>query len=396
MKSLKNNYSITELLQTSALFVFFFSIFYYITLFLSNSDMPEHIYFAEAMSKGAMNYAGNFILYGLMNILSFCLSSIFFLVKVDYRAVGLCLLLATAVTYKFRWTYKHLPEYTTPWNKFLLALSLIFVVAIPIPSFFITNYWYIGNFTPNVWHNSTIIFLFPFAIILFLTSIKQIEEFSNRRNLWLILLVFLNVFIKPSYFFVWVIIYPFFLLIEYRLTSRFFKGLIPVAAGIVFLAIAYIWIYYFNNDVGEASSVIINPFKGYLIYSPLSLLPCALIFSLLFPVSYFAFNLKRLYQNKVFLFAYTALFIAIVIFLLFLEDGRRMWHLNFYWQIIICTWLCFYITLNDWLENKKQLMQSKNNRKKIVTLYVPMAIYAVHVIIGIAYLGRYLYTNCYF
>jgi hypothetical protein len=395
MKIFKNNYSRKAVWQISGLFVFFFFLFMYIAFRLS-SDLPIHARFAREISEGVRNYPGNFILYGLMNILSFCLSKILFFAKIHYRSIGLCLLLAMAVTYKFRWACKHLQVCSADWKRFLMALSLLLVVAIPIPSIFITKYWYLGNFTPNIWHNSTTIFLFPFAIVLFSMSIKQLEIFDNRRNLWMLLLIFLNVFIKPSYFFVWVCIYPIFLLAEYRFTSKFFKGMFPVIAGVVFLVICYIWIYYFNNIVAENSSVIIKPFWGYGYFAPLSMLPWALLFSLLFPIVYLALNFKRLYKNKVFLFVYASLVVAIVIFLLFLETGIRMGNGNFYWQIVICTWLCFFISISDWLKHKKELMQTNNLKKKIVFVYFPAVIYAIHVIVGILYLVRYAHIGHYF
>ncbi|MDR2207307.1 MAG: hypothetical protein LBE36_14245 [Flavobacteriaceae bacterium] len=393
----KNNlikrYSKKDALQTSIVLIVLFSVYCYLTAF-ARSDMPAHADFAIKMSQGKITI-GNFILYGLINTLSFCFSFLPSLMSpLVIAKISLVFLLALATTYRFRWTYNHL-ECSVQWQRFLLALSLIFVVAIPIPSIFVTRYLYLGNFTPNVWHNSTTIFLFPFAIMLFTISMKQLEGYNSRRNLWLLLFVFLNIFIKPSYFFVWVCVYPLFLFVKYRLSLKFLKGLIPVVIGMIFLFVEYLWIYYFGGGAGRESSVIIKPFHAYTFYASLGMMPLALLFSLLFPILYFILNLKRLYKNSVFLFVYVSLFVAIAIFMLFMETGVREKNLNFYWQIVICTWLCFYISLSDWLKNREQLVQSRNSKVKFLSIYLPIIIYAVHVIAGIAYLGKYIFMGSY-
>ena len=383
-----------EILLMSFLFVAFFFIYAYLTFFAS-SDKSIHALFARKMQEGAMTYPGNFIFYGLTNILSFCLS-IFNIGTPSLSRLSVSILLALATTYKFHWVYRNIFQKDFgEWSRFLLALSLIFVVAIPIPSVFVTGNWYLGNFTPNIWHNSTTIFLFPFALMLFTASIKQIEAFSNRVNWWILLLVFLNIFIKPSYFFVWICVYPLFLLAKYRLTANFLKGLIPAIIGFLLLVVQYFYIFHFSNTyddilgtvVYEESSVVIKPFLAYSILAPISMLPLALLFSMLFPLLYLFLNFKRLMKNTTFLFVYVSIFVAFAIYLLFIETGIRQYHGNFYWQIVVCVWLCFFISLSDLLKNKKQLG---------IKLYLSIAIYMVHVIAGIAYLGRYIFTGNYF
>jgi len=387
-------FSKKEVIQISFLFILLFFAYSYLT-FLAKGDMSDHACFAREALEGKMNYFGNFILYILINFFSFCLSIFSSLLSLPtISKISLSFLLAAATTYKFCWTYKNIPQYSGEWKRFLIALSMIFIVAIPIPTIFVTGCWYIGNFTPNVWHNSTTIFLFPFAIVLFAMSIKQLENFSNRRNLWLLLLVFLNIFVKPSYFFVWVCVYSLFLLIKYGLSSKFFKGLIPVIVGIVFLFIQYIWIYYFFPPTNDEASIIIKPFQSYIFYTPLYILPWALISSLLFPILYFVLNFKRLYKNSTFLFVFASFFVALIIFILLGETGPREKDLNFYWQIVPTAWLCFYISLVDYLKNKRQLKQNDSLKIKINN-YLPAVVFAIHIITGVAYLGMYILTKNY-
>jgi len=380
--------------QVFLIFICLFFIYIFIIIHTSDNsnDMKGHAFFAKEMSEGKILYAGNFILYGLINIFSFCLSSIFslFISSNAIYKLSLCILLAMATTYKFCLIYNHI-ECGVKKKCFIAALSLLFVAAIPIPSLFTTGYWYLGNYMPNVWHNSTTILLFPFAIILFDISIKQIEEYSRRRNIYILIFIFLNIFIKPSYFFVWVCIYPLFVICRYGLTKKFLSYMIPVIVGIVLLFIQYYYIYFITDD---SSGVIIKPFKVYANFASLKMMPFNFLFSLLYPILYFVLNFKRLCKNTVFLFAQSGLFVSIVIFMLFSETGRRESHGNFGWQIIICTWLCFYITLSDWLKMKKIHRYHYHHRSQII-LKISLVLYIFHVIFGILYLLRYMIKGTY-
>jgi hypothetical protein len=386
-------YSGKEILSMFLLFFSLFGIYTYLTFF-TLGDMKVHALFAKLMSEGSMPYPGNFIFYGLANIVSFVLalitSVIIVLKNITIAKISVSFLMACATVYKFYWTYKDMA--TACESKKLrwgISLSLLLIVAIPLPSLFVTGNWFLGNFMSNTWHNSTTVFLFPFAILLFAASIKQLISFNNRLNLWLLLFVCLNIFIKPSYFFVWICVYPIFLLIKYGISSTFWKGLIPAIIGSLLLLFQYILIYHSAHGFGEESSIIVKPFSGYTLFSPLHILPLSLLFSMLFPITYLIVNVKRIYNNNVFLFTYATFFMSIVIYLLLMETGLRATHGNFYWQIVICSWFCFYISLKDWWKNYRKTKKST----WITTMLV--IIYCGHILCGLTYLFRYLILETY-
>jgi len=49
----------------------------------------------------------------------------------------------------------------------MVSFTLLFVFSLPSVQVFTNKFYYLGQFTPNVWHNSTTIFLMPFALLLF-------------------------------------------------------------------------------------------------------------------------------------------------------------------------------------------------------------------------------------
>ncbi|OQX97833.1 MAG: hypothetical protein B6I24_07425 [Bacteroidetes bacterium 4572_128] len=75
---------------------------------------------------------------------------------------------------------------------------------------------------------------------MFWISYKQLLEHKNKRIYIISLLIALNIFSKPSFFLVFVVIYPLFLLYKYKLSKTFFLNLIPIVFGALLLSVEYI------------------------------------------------------------------------------------------------------------------------------------------------------------
>jgi len=356
------------------------------------NDMREHAAFAREMLTGIRPTAGNFLFYWLVNIFSF------FSTNIRLSEISLCFLLAFATTYRYYLTQKKItdviyhnqPNYKNYWISVLAAFSLLFVFAIPIPSYTLDEFLYIGNFVPNVWHNSTVLFVFPFALLLFEQSYKQLTHFNTKRNVLIILLIFLNVFIKPSYFFVFVCVYPLFLLIKYKLKKEFWQGIIPVVLGLFFLVFEF-WTIYLTKDpfIIEKSSVIFQPFYSSPLFPDLWPMPIAFFFSLFFPILYTLFNLSKVKNSQLFWFSTLSFIVSVFIYLFIAETGPRATHGNFYWQIVICTWISFFVALLALLKDFK--IEGKTLKNKFL-----MSTYFLQFLMGIFYFVRLVLTGNYY
>ena len=278
------------------LFLLLFAVFYLLLKVIpaDYNDMHDHAAFARDMCIGKIPYTGNFLVYLLVNVFSF------FTAGVKATELSLCGLLAFAGTYRYYLVFDKIsteliadspPKTNQPLNPLtnrlsaqVASLAMLFVFVIPIPGYFTDDrYMYIGSFTPNVWHNSTILFLFPFAMLLFEQSWKQLQTFNIKRNGWILLLITLNLFIKPSFFFVFICVYPLMLLYKYKFGKMFWLSLIPVFLGGVLLIFQYIIIYKINTQViKDTSSVIFMPFwKNPELKEDMINIPISMIFSLL-------------------------------------------------------------------------------------------------------------------
>ena len=357
------------------------------------NDMHDHAAFARQMCTGAIPYTGNFLVYLLVNIFSF------FTAGVTSTELSLCGLLAIAGVYRIYLSQVKIAEglkndrhyHQNYWIPTMLAVSMFFVFAIPIPGYFNDDhYMYIGNYVPNVWHNSTILFLFPFALLLFELSYKQLKAFNARRNIWIFLLVLLNLFIKPSYFFVFICVYPILLLFTYRLKKQFWLSIIPLIVGFCFLMLEY-WIIYKTgiHSNKEASSVIFLPFYRNPEFADLGLIPLTMAFSLFFPFLYTLFNLPKLLKSTLFWYTFFSFIVSVLIFFFISESGPRASHGNFYWQIVICAWLCFFVALLSLLNDFKISGKTIKNMTLI-------SVFSIHVLIGIIYFVKILVTGSYY
>jgi len=356
------------------------------------NDMHDHAAFARKMCTGEIPYTGNFLVYLLVNIFSF------FTAKVTPTELSLCGLLALAGVYRFSLTQHKITEVvkeinfqSSRWFTVLLSISMLFVFAIPIPGYLSDDhFFYIGNYVPNVWHNSTILFLFPFALLLFEQSFKQLEKYTFKRNIGIFFLIVLNLVIKPSYFFVFICVYPVLLLFKYKFKKEFWLSIIPLIVGFCFMILEY-WIIYKTGTPAnkEASSVIFLPFYRNPEFAELSWIPVTMAFSLLFPLLYSIINLPKMLKSTLFWYTFLSFVVSVLIFLFISESGPRASHGNFYWQIVICAWLCFFVAL---LSLVKDFYRSGKSFKNILLA----SVFSIHVIVGILYFVHILITGSYY
>ena len=394
------------------LFLFLFAAFYGLLKVIpaDYNDLHDHAAFARDMCNGKIPYTGNFLVYLLVNIFSF------FTAGVSATELSLCGLLAFAGTYRYYLTlqtinrilnsdstshqainnsgFHNLPPCTSrnPWERILAALAMLFVFVIPVPGYFLGDYYmYIGTYTPNVWHNSTILFLFPFALLLFDLSYRQLQCFDAKRNVWILVLIALNLFIKPSFFFVFICVYPLFLLHKFKFRREFWLSIIPLVVGFCLLIAEYIIIYKTTSPAQkDSSSVVFMPFyRNPELMEDMINIPVSLVFSLFFPLIYTILNFRKLIQNQLFWYTLLSFIASVSIFFFISESGPRASHGNFYWQIVIATWLCFFVSLVALLKDFKLEGRSPKNS-------VLLSLFAIHTVLGLIYFVRILVTGSYY
>ncbi|HOU68995.1 MAG TPA: hypothetical protein PKW49_10560 [Paludibacteraceae bacterium] len=358
---------------------------------MCKSDLPAHVHIAQEKLSDGDYWNGNFLMYTLLNLFSG------FSGEENLMRGILCVMLAAATTFKYVITKRVFLCFSNSRTATFMALSMLFVFVIPIKPFVFfenaTNMYY-GYYVPNVWHNSTIIFLFPFAIWLYFLSVRQISEFDNARNYLMILLVVINVFIKPSFFFIFLSAYPLVLLWQYGFTKSFWNGLMPIAVGMICMAHVYLTIY---EDATDGSSVVISFsqlftldfWKSKLLY---------LFDSLVLPLFFCIVYRKQCFRDVEFFYIVLLLLAAIGIYWCCTETGPRATHGNFYWQVVPAVWLLFYYMLKICTkQNETKRNETKRNKTKQLPIIFKIIVflYGAHVVMGVIYLIRFIVCRNY-
>jgi len=185
------------------------------------------------------------------------------------------------------------------------AFLCLFVFAWPTASLvnlvvgIITEYRssiYLGTFTPTIWHNATVIFLMPFAILLFWFSFLYIETGQKKFIVLQSILAVSNPLAKPAYFLVYALAYPMMVLANKRIRFNVLSYIPVICGGLVLLIqrklifgsgyFGDIGVEFFNGIVGLRTGGIFS-------------VPIMIFLSLPFPVLYFIQNYKRCNRSLV-------------------------------------------------------------------------------------------------
>lgn len=375
-------------LDVIGIFALMVGIFAYIMFVIKwNSDLPAHAHIAQQMLEEHRLFSTNFLMYFLINLLTFFTGA-----KYPMRAV-LVLLLAAANTAKYTIVRAAFCEWTSSKTAKLASFSMLFVYIIPLMYFlkplgiFLSaDNMYLGYYVPNVWHNSTILCMMPFAIACYLLSVKQFKQYTDRRNKYISLFLVLSVLVKPSFFFVYVIAYPIIMLGQYGLSKTFSKSLLPLLAGGICLVYEYVTIYY--SGVNDGSSVVIDIaqlftldfWQSHILY---------LVVSLSLPLLFLCLYGRTIVRDPEFWFVLIMLVCGLGIMWCCRETGPRATHGNFGWQTIATMWFVYFYMLKTATNSEVSSSSQRGGYSQRVTLII----FGLHVIMGFVYLGKFLVTK---
>ncbi len=359
------------------------------------TDMQGHSKMALEMAKGQRNYGPNFLYYWLLTAWPFELH-----IQNLSRVAMILLGLAHGAKYAaLQWVF---------WNVFkslnlsqlwlwvkLSALAGFFFFAIPDPHGVIDlHYLYLGRIVPHVWHNSTSIAVFPFAILLFWFQWRIIDENrqASSRELWILtLLVLCNILIKPSFLFAYLPVTGLYLLFRYYANPlQLLRQSLPLAASAVLVGLQYLFIYQFETDLtpqNEHGISVGEPFEVWVVHvKSYAYLLLAWGLSILGPVVLYLSYPQH--HKDAFFYYSTALFVvAFLISGIFIETGTRRYDGNMIWQVYICYAMvvinCIRVLGKLYIEQPKPTIKLK----------LVSTVFAVHILTGMVYPIRILLTG---
>lgn len=362
---------------------------YYYIVYFATSDIPVHAFIIKQYADGIKNFPANFFYYLVVYFISFFSNKIEILVAISF------FVLVSITFIKYLLSKKIIQEQVFGKNKSfeiiatISALTLIFCFSLP-SVFIIFGKFYIMSYPANVWHNSTTIFVMPFVILLFWQSLKQLENFSPKREYLIFILVLLNVIIKPSFIFVYIIVYPILLLKTYGLSKIFFRSLLSLFVVGILIVIEYYFIYVDSDAVKSAVKIdfmhiLYITCKKNWFYTAVFFMS-TFVSSFLFPIV-FLYKNTQLLKVKMIQFALLNVVFSILISCFLFESGGREMSGNFFWQIFMCSYLLFMVCIIQLLK----LIYNNSNTYK--PYKIELALFALHAFAGIIYLFKIAVTS---
>lgn len=354
--------------------LFAFGLFGAIFYFRVWTDIQLHLETVEQMLLGEVAIPGHFLFFGLVAVLGFFQANMYVL------ALAGAVLLAVAVAAKYQLSREYLAQcleegQLNSWISILAAFILLFAFCLPGPDTIM-----LGQFPPNVWHNSTMIFLMPAVIVLFLLTANYWQDPSPAKIKWILLWTTLNIFIKPSFFICLLPVYSLALLIKFKFSKAFWLGMIPMAIGTLLLLGQYLYIFEISSPVeaGTEEGIVIRPFYVWSLHS--SNLLWSFFATLAFPLTVAIFYWKTAKQEFKWRYVWGLFGFGFMILILVAETGERAAHGNFFWQVLIINYLLFLVSVGIVLPQFKKGF----GYKEIIT----SAVFALHVLTGFVYLGK--------
>ncbi|SFF28390.1 hypothetical protein [Thermoflexibacter ruber] len=369
-----------------------FSIFFFIIYNNIISDIQEHVEILVAKLK-----IGSFLIpplyYAFLYLCSGFSTSTFVL---NYTAV---FVLAMAVTLKFYTSYSLLkdivPQAKNDTYALIFCSSLLFLAPIFFP--IEDKRMLLGRIGLTIWHNSTLIFVLPFAVWLFRESILflQSKEVQLKQSAFIIFLGLLNILIKPSFIFIFLPSFFILGIIHYQTKQK----LIAITAIVFLLGLMLLVEYYIiyemsltTDNSSNRNGIGLGFFKVWNRYSNNILRE--ILISIAFPILFIYLYYQKLKNSIYFQYTILAFIIAFLIAILIHETGTRMYHGNFFWQLIIANYILFLV-IGSFLWREIIEKNTLRDILKSPKLLLVLVCYLAHLGSGFLYIFKIFYSESY-
>lgn len=261
----------------------------------------------------------------------------------------------------------------------IILFSLLFVSMIICRTF--NKNLYLGQGTPNPWHNQTILATRGFAIIAFFQFLKLYQSnkgYIGIRDYFVFaLMMFTTTFTKPSFSFCFIPSCG--LLMLYRLWKEKFHCLKEMfLLGICFVPTFLLLLYQYLitfTDYGEQEGIGIKIGYVWSRYSPNILI--SILLAALFPITIFIINWKKIKDYEFYQISIVTFFVGMLEFLIFYEKGPRMGHANFAWG--------YYHGLFFLFLSAMFLFYQTFRKGKIWYRFIGIFTYSLHLLSGLYY-----------
>lgn len=289
----------------------------------------------------------------------------------------------------------------------LSALVLSLAAAVYVPWFNRTPY--LGQGSPNPWHNPTTIMVRPVGLLIFMLVMGECVRVQRAgfrkgqglrigKGILLAILLVLSNFSKPSFVQVF---YPaiFLLMLLWLFVYRFrnfpfgMQLLVCCLPSAALMGMQFFFAFYSRNETpgGTTEGVMIAPFKVAGLYTDNIAVSTLLV--LAFPLFAALCSLIRRTFDWTDAFAWLMLLAGMAEKFLLAEKGTRLWHGNFNWGYILALYFVWFAAIRDYAlwgaslrARRGRAGQAAGGGASVLGFVLAGGILALHLVSGIYYL----------
>jgi len=334
----KEFWRIINFLNLALVFIIIYFLIQMQTQKLIPSDVRYHIDTIQQYLDGT-----HFIPHPFWHLGTYSLSKLLS-IDLDAAASIFTALLVTAYAIIIYLIAKDLDEFRENEAKWFL----ITFISMTIGPFFLASFnpfIYMGQGSPTIWHNVTLLTVKPFALLSVFFTIKFF--LTNRSSYFILALIItiLSIFAKPSYIIVFL---P--SLVVYMLLKRYFdKRQLQFVLVVIFLSVSALAYQFLNQFGDKGESKIIIDFLGvWSLYTPN--VAVSILLALGLPMLITLFNYPSVKENEYIKFTWLLVFFSLILFACFAEEGYFYRHANFSWSLMIALSLIYIFTIIEYFK----------------------------------------------
>lgn len=235
----------------------------------------------------------------------------------------------------------------------LLLMTAALLLAAPIVRPWWAQRVYLGQISPNVWHNPTSIVCWPLVILLFFAADRFLRSGRPTTLVAVGLLAAASVLAKPNYFLAFAPVFGLLALWRFGLSRVWLLSQLALVPTVLLLYWQLRASFEGPDAMRPGLHIAWMPLAAWRIYSDSIVL--SLLFSLAFPLSYVIVFRRSLQNRQLLFFAWAVMLSALVWTACFAEvntlDGSVSVDFNFSWGSHLAIFVLFLVTAADMLLN---------------------------------------------
>jgi len=276
----------------------------------------------------------------------------------------------------------------------MISLALCLVTPIYIPWY--NSSVYLGQGSPNAWHNPTNMMAKPFMVVaVFLVikmcdKIKKEEKIEFKEYFFLAVLAIFSVLAKPSFFQGFIPALGLYMIIALIFDKgKGFKDYFFVCISFVPAFLVVLWQFAVSFFLGSEGGGIGFGWSETMIRTPNRLISFLLV--LLFPVAYSILNIKEVYKKTSIRLSWLYVVIAWLEWAFLYENNSRKYDGNFGWASELSFLMIWIITSIDFF---KELQKMEFDKKgEVIKNTILFVIWLLHLACGIYYVQQLIFEE---